>query len=72
MADGVRAAEGEQAEVVPPARRYPASSDFPTGPAIGEAFPDVVLRDQHGETVDIHAARDGRAAFVLFHRSARW
>jgi peroxiredoxin len=47
--------------------------DFSTvGPALGERFPDVVLPDQHGTPVDLHAARDGRRALVLFHRSADW
>jgi hypothetical protein len=42
------------------------------GPALGRRFPDVVLPDQHGTPVDLHAARGGRRALVLFHRSAAW
>jgi hypothetical protein len=42
------------------------------GPAIGSAFPDVVLRDASGAIVDLHADRAGRPALVVFHRSARW
>jgi peroxiredoxin len=42
------------------------------GPAIGEHFPDVSLPDQHGQTLDLHQARAGRRAVVLFHRSASW
>lgn len=42
------------------------------GPAVGEQFPDVSLPDQHGQTIDLHQARAGRRAVVLFHRSASW
>ncbi len=47
--------------------------DFATvGPAVGERFPNLVLPDQHGRPVDLHAAREGRRALVVFHRSAGW
>ena len=47
--------------------------DFSTvGPQIGERFPDVVLPDQHGNQVDLHAARNGKRALVVFYRSASW
>ena len=47
--------------------------DFATlGPAVGERFPDVRLPDQTGQIVDLHAARAGRRALVVFYRSARW
>jgi len=47
--------------------------DFSTvGPAVGTPFPDIVLPDQHGRTVDLHATRAGRRALVVFYRSARW
>ena len=55
-----------------PARRYPASADFPTGPALGERLPDFTLANQHGEPIDFHADRDGHAAVVVFYRSAVW
>jgi len=42
------------------------------GPAVGDRFPNVVLPDQQGETVDLHEARRGRPALVVFYRSARW
>jgi len=42
------------------------------GPVVGEYFPDVSLPDQHGQTIDLHQARAGRRAVVLFHRSASW
>lgn len=42
------------------------------GPPIGERFPDVRLSDEHGRVVDLHAAREGRPAIVVFYRSARW
>jgi peroxiredoxin len=42
------------------------------GPAVGTRFPDVHLPDQTGRLVDLHAARAGRRALVVFYRSARW
>jgi hypothetical protein len=42
------------------------------GPPLGEPFPDVRLLDQTGAPVDLHAARRGRPALVVFYRSARW
>ncbi len=42
------------------------------GPREGERFPDVVLPDQTGTTVDLHTARAGRKAVVVVHRSADW
>jgi hypothetical protein len=30
------------------------------------------LPDQHGQSVDLHQARNGRRALVVFHRSAAW
>lgn len=47
--------------------------DFATiGPREGERFPDVRLPDQTGAVVDLHLARGGRPALVVFHRSAAW
>jgi peroxiredoxin len=47
--------------------------DFATiGPNKGERFPDVRLPDQTGTAVDLHEARAGRPALVVFHRSAEW
>ena len=47
--------------------------DFSTiGPCEGARFPDLVLPDQSGATVDLHAARRGRPALVVFYRSADW
>ena len=55
-----------------PHDRFP-SIDFTTiGPAVGERFPDVVLPDQTGQVVDLHAARGSRQALIVFYRSARW
>ncbi len=48
----------------------PTSS--PTGPAIGTPFPDFTLPDQHGEPVNFTAARAGRRAMLVVHRSAAW
>jgi len=42
------------------------------GPNEGEYFPDVCLPDQTGTPVDLHVARAGRQALVVFHRSAEW
>ena len=42
------------------------------GPAVGTRFPDLRLPDQSGQLVDLHVARAGRAALVVFYRSARW
>jgi len=42
------------------------------GPKIGAAFPRLRLPDQSGNVVDVHAARGGRRAAVVFYRSARW
>jgi peroxiredoxin len=54
----------------PPA---PPIIDFDTiGPAVGERFPDVRLPDQTGAIVDLHAARAGRRALMVFYRSADW
>ena len=57
---------------VPPTQRTPVTSDFPTGPAIGERFPDFMLPNQHGTRISLEAARAGRPAIVVFERSARW
>ncbi len=62
----------QEASAVPAARRYPATDVFPTGPAAGEPFPSVPLRDQYGEPVRLPDASAGRPALVVFHRSARW
>jgi peroxiredoxin len=51
----------------------PPPRDFSKiGPNEGEHFPDVVLSDQSGRVVDLHAARAGRKAIVVFYRSAEW
>jgi peroxiredoxin len=42
------------------------------GPQTGERFPDVVLPDQRGDVVDLHRARGGRRALILFERSLGW
>lgn len=42
------------------------------GPALGSRFPDIALPDQNGRTVELHTARAGRRALVVFHRSAAW
>ena len=52
-------------------RRQPGT-DHPTGPEVGAEVPPIVLPDQHGEVVDVHASLGGRGAVVVFHRSAFW
>ena len=53
------------------ARREP-DADFPTGPAIGSALPDIRLPNQHGKMVDVAQRRSSAGAIVVFHRSAYW
>ena len=55
-----------------PARRYPASEEFPTGPVIGERLPEFSLRNQEGRLVDYHADRGDSKSIVVFYRSAVW
>lgn len=46
--------------------------EFPTGPAIGDRFPDVIAKAHTGATIDILDDRAGRAAVFVFYRSAVW
>ncbi|GAB4335175.1 MAG: hypothetical protein Kow0010_22550 [Dehalococcoidia bacterium] len=62
----------QQPDQPPPAVRYPASEEFPTGPDAGERLPAISLPDQHGNIIDVEQARGGQRALVLFHRSVRW
>jgi hypothetical protein len=55
-----------------PARRYPASEEFPTGPEIGERLPEFSLLNQEGRVVDYHADRGDSKSIVVFYRSAVW
>jgi peroxiredoxin len=55
-----------------PARVYPATDAFPTGPDVGERLPDFALPNQHGERIDFQRDRAGRKAVVAFVRSAVW
>ena len=55
-----------------PTQRTPESDDFPTGPAVGERFPDFTLRDQHNDEVNLTQARNGQRALLIFHSSTRW
>ena len=45
---------------------------FPTGPAVGEAFPDIVAVSQTGTMVDVHSARGAGPAVVVFSRATLW
>ena len=49
-----------------------ADTAIDLGPAVGTPFPDVVLPDQTGTPIDLHQARQGRQALVVFYRSAAW
>ena len=55
-----------------PARRYPATHEFPTGPAIGERLPEFTLPNQNGETIDFHQSRGDSKSIVVFYRSVVW
>jgi len=55
-----------------PARRFPATDEFPTGPAVGERLPSFVLPDQSGQKIRFPDALAGRKALVVFQRSAVW
>ena len=55
-----------------PQADLPAIDFTSIGPRLGERFPDVRLPDQDGTEVDLHAARGGRRALVVFYRSAAW
>ena len=55
-----------------PGRRYPATHEFPTGPAIGERLPEFSLRNQRGRLVDYHTDRGDQKSVVVFYRSAVW
>ncbi|MFP6583141.1 MAG: hypothetical protein VCD00_11390, partial [Candidatus Hydrogenedentota bacterium] len=55
-----------------PGRLYPATDEFPTGPAIGERLPDFSLPNQSGETVNFHESRGNAKSIVVFYRSAVW
>ena len=46
--------------------------DFPTGPEVGEAMPDVLCMAADGARFDLHAHRAGRPAVFVFFRSAVW
>ena len=55
-----------------PARRYPESHEFPTGPELGERLPMFSLPNQDGKLVDYHADRGAAKSIVVFYRSAVW
>ena len=45
---------------------------FATGPAVGDAFPDVVTADQSGSILDLHSDRGTGPAVVVFSRATLW
>ena len=55
-----------------PARRYPASHEFPTGPEIGERLPEFTLPNQNGKMIDFHLSRGDAKSIVVFYRSVVW
>ena len=68
--------EGEHGTLGPvkPGRgpRNDPIGEFPTGPDIGEPFPELVALAHDGRTIDVHEDRAGRPAAVVFYRSAVW
>ena len=51
----------------------PEQSDvLPARPTMGSCFPDFTLPDQHGTPVNFTAARGGKRAMLVVHRSAAW
>ena len=52
--------------------RQNPSGDFPTGPAVGDAMPDVRCGTAGGGAFDLHAHRADRPAIFIFYRSAVW
>ncbi len=52
--------------------RSDPTGEFPTGPAVGESFPDIVAPDCRGQMIDVHEARAGGPLVVVFYRSAVW
>jgi len=46
--------------------------DFPTGPAVGAAMPEVRCLDADGCAFDLHQDRGGAPAVLVFFRSAVW
>jgi peroxiredoxin len=52
-------------------RRIP-DEGFPTGPELGERFPDFALTDHTGRKVSFHGDRAGAKAAVVFFRSVVW
>ncbi|MFP6581840.1 MAG: hypothetical protein VCD00_04720 [Candidatus Hydrogenedentota bacterium] len=55
-----------------PARLYPATDEFPSGPDVGERLPDFTLPNQNGEAIDFHESRGNSKSIVVFYRSAVW
>ncbi|MGY9075397.1 MAG: hypothetical protein ACKVHU_20890 [Acidimicrobiales bacterium] len=52
-------------------RRQPGL-DHPTGPAVGESVPAVLLPNQSNVLIDVQASLGSAGAIVVFHRSAYW
>lgn len=46
--------------------------DFPSGPEVGDAMPDVRCRTADGSLFDLHEHRAGHPAVFVFFRSAVW
>ena len=46
--------------------------EFPTGPAVGDQFPDLAATSHLGAVIDVHRDRGDRPAVVVFYRSAVW
>lgn len=46
--------------------------DFPTGPEIGTAMPNVICNTEDETNFDLDQDRNGRPAIFIFYRSAVW
>lgn len=46
--------------------------EFPTGPDLGAALPDIRCQSADGSELDLHLDRAGSPAVVIFFRSAVW
>ncbi len=52
--------------------RSDPAGEFPTGPAIGEIFPDIEICPIDGSPFSLNHARAGQPALFIAFRSAVW
>ena len=46
--------------------------EFPTGPDVGQAMPNVLSQDSSGQPFDLHKFTNGEPYLFVFFRSAVW